>query len=120
MPPLGIFPNTYQPKLQELFRRPATPIDFGYGYRWRRNESNLLLAVRTDAAVTGSAEPPRNPDPGSGASRSGALPSRQVPLGIDPDHLGESTAGAPNCICTLPLVSLTIGLWGPLVEIPAC
>ena len=55
MTPLGIFPGTHQPKLADLFRR-ATPIDFGYGYRWRRNESNLLLAVR-DAAVTGSAEP---------------------------------------------------------------
>ena len=54
--PLGIFPNTYQPKLTELFRE-AKPIDFGYGYRWRRNESNLLLAVRSDLAVTGSAEP---------------------------------------------------------------
>jgi hypothetical protein len=60
LPPLGIFPNTYQPKLQDLFRR-ATPIDFGYGYRWRRNESNLLLAVRSDAAVTGSAEQPVKP-----------------------------------------------------------
>ncbi len=54
--PLGIFPRTYQPKLQELFRR-ATPIDFAYGYRWRRNESNVLLAVRNDAAVTGTAGP---------------------------------------------------------------
>ena len=59
--PLGIFPGTYQPKLQDLFRRAATPIDFGYGYRWRRNESNLLLAVRSDAAVTGSAEPSAKP-----------------------------------------------------------
>jgi len=55
MTPLGIFPNTYQPRLAELYRR-STPIDFGYGYRWRRNESNLLLAVRADA-VTGAAEP---------------------------------------------------------------
>lgn len=58
--PLGIFPGTYQPKLQDLFRK-ATPIDFGYGYRWRRNESNLLLAVRSDAAVTGSAGASGNP-----------------------------------------------------------
>jgi len=54
LPPLGIFPRTYQSNLQELFRKTAQPIDFGYGYRWRRNESNLLLAVRSDAA-TGAA-----------------------------------------------------------------
>jgi hypothetical protein len=59
--PLGIFPGTYQPKLQELFQKTAKPIDFGYGYRWRRNESNLLLAVRNDAAVTGSAGASGNP-----------------------------------------------------------
>jgi len=56
LPPLGIFPGTYQPKLQDLFKK-AAPIEFGYGYRWRRNESNLLLAVRNDAPVTGSAGP---------------------------------------------------------------
>ena len=43
--PLGIFPHTYQPMLQDLFRKPA-PLDFGIGYRWRKNESNLLLATR--------------------------------------------------------------------------
>ena len=45
LPPLGIFPNTYQPRLAELFRN-AAPLDFGIGYRWRKNESNLLLATR--------------------------------------------------------------------------
>jgi hypothetical protein len=45
LPPLGIFPNTYQPRLAELFRD-AAPLDFGIGYRWRKNESNLLLATR--------------------------------------------------------------------------
>jgi len=60
MHPLGIFPGTYQPRLQDLFKK-AAPIDFGYGYRWRRNESNLLLAVRNDAAVTGSAGPANKP-----------------------------------------------------------
>lgn len=57
LPPLGIFPRTYQPRLQELFRRTAQPLDFGYGYRWRHNESNLLLAVRSDVA-TGTAGNP--------------------------------------------------------------
>ncbi len=45
LPPLGIFPNTYQPRMAELFRN-AAPLDFGIGYRWRKNESNLLLATR--------------------------------------------------------------------------
>jgi hypothetical protein len=43
--PLGIFPNTYQPRMTELFRD-AAPLDFGIGYLWRKNESNLLLATR--------------------------------------------------------------------------
>jgi hypothetical protein len=37
--------------MKELFRRGrSTPIDFGAGYRWRRGESNLLLARKS--AVT--------------------------------------------------------------------
>ena len=44
--PLGIFPNAYQPGMAELFRT-AAPLDFGIGYLWRKNESNLLLATRT-------------------------------------------------------------------------
>jgi len=44
--PLGIFPNAYQPDMAELFRS-AAPLDFGIGYLWRKNESNLLLATRT-------------------------------------------------------------------------
>jgi len=43
---LSIFPGTGQPRLAELYRN-ATPLDFGIGYRWQRNESNLLLATRT-------------------------------------------------------------------------
>ena len=47
LPPLGIFPKTYQPAMRDLFAKGrAQPIDFGVGYRWRPNESNLLLAVR--------------------------------------------------------------------------
>jgi hypothetical protein len=55
--PLGIFPGTYQPKLQDLFAKSASPIDFGVGYRWRSHESNLLLAVQKDlnaASATGA------------------------------------------------------------------
>ncbi len=43
--PISIFPRAYQPAMAALFRD-AAPLDFGIGYRWRRNESNLLLAER--------------------------------------------------------------------------
>ncbi len=46
--PLRIFPRSYQPQLNALYRKGrATPLDFGIGYRWRPRQSNLLLAVRS-------------------------------------------------------------------------
>jgi hypothetical protein len=46
--PIKIFPRkTYQPQMRDLFAKGrAQPLDFVIGYRWRPNESNLLLAVR--------------------------------------------------------------------------
>ena len=43
--PLNISGATYQARMGELFRN-AIPIDFGVGYRWRINESNLVLAAK--------------------------------------------------------------------------
>jgi hypothetical protein len=45
--PISLFARFYQPQMAELFRR-VRPVrlDFGIGYRWRINESNLLLAER--------------------------------------------------------------------------
>jgi len=63
--PIGVFPGRYQPAYSALFRN-SRSIDFGIGYRWRPNESNLLLAVKKadvapDAAATpNSAEGPRS------------------------------------------------------------
>jgi len=48
--PLGIFPGTYQPRMAELFRN-AAPLDFGIGYLWRKDMSNLLLAQRLPPGV---------------------------------------------------------------------
>jgi len=48
--PIGEFPGKYQERYAELFRR-AQPMDFGIGYRWRSNESNLLLSVRLPDGV---------------------------------------------------------------------
>jgi hypothetical protein len=45
--PIDIFPGKYQPQLADLYRKDhPIPLDFGIGYRWRTNESNLLLAKR--------------------------------------------------------------------------
>lgn len=43
--PLGIFPNTFQPRMKAMFAK-APKLDFGVGYRHRAHESNLMIAVR--------------------------------------------------------------------------
>jgi hypothetical protein len=71
--PIGEFPGRYQQSYAELFRR-AEPVNFGIGYRWRTNESNLLLSVRlpndgtapvetTSATDTAPPAPPRPKKP---------------------------------------------------------
>jgi len=53
--PLGIFGAPYQVRMGELFRD-AIPINFGIGYRWRTNESNLVLAQKVASATTDDGE----------------------------------------------------------------
>lgn len=57
--PIGIFSRkTYQPQMRDLFAKGrAQPLDFGIGYRWRPNESNLLLAVREAGARADASAP---------------------------------------------------------------
>jgi hypothetical protein len=43
--PIPMFASFYQPRMAELFQG-ARSIEFGIGYRWRKNESNLLLAQK--------------------------------------------------------------------------
>ncbi len=52
--PIGMFRHNYQSKLRGLYQngRPI-PIDFGIGYKWKLNQSNLLLAVRKDTKAAG-------------------------------------------------------------------
>lgn len=48
--PISLFRGNYQSKLAKLFKQPnRESINFGAGYRWRPNESNLLLAVKKQA-----------------------------------------------------------------------
>ena len=76
--PLSIFGHSYQPGMAELYRK-ATPINFGIGYRWRKNESNLLLALKGEPKVgdgeltpplPSDAQPPKKPGGASDASQS--------------------------------------------------
>lgn len=54
--PIAVFARNYQYQMADLYRRGnAIPIDFGLGYRWRTNESNLLLAQKIEPKA--SSEP---------------------------------------------------------------
>ncbi len=57
---LEIFKKYHQPEAVEAFRTSAEVLPFGTGYKWRRGESNLLLAVRQDPP---KAEPVTRPIP---------------------------------------------------------
>ena len=47
--PISLFANRYQSTLAQLFDRGrAEPVEFGVGYRWRPQTSNLMVAVKTD------------------------------------------------------------------------
>jgi hypothetical protein len=48
--PISIFANFYQPQMAALFQG-SNPIVFGIGYRWRKNESNLLLRIRSHRQI---------------------------------------------------------------------
>jgi hypothetical protein len=51
--PLSIFGRSYQDRMSALFNNGnAIPLDFGIGYRWRKNESNLLLAQKVSVATS--------------------------------------------------------------------
>jgi hypothetical protein len=60
--PIGIFPYAYQSQMAELYRRDRPiPLDFGLGYRWRNNESNLLLARKVEPKSDPKADPKPEP-----------------------------------------------------------
>jgi hypothetical protein len=49
--PIPTFRGMYQKKYATLFES-SRPIDFGIGYRWRPNQSNLLLATKKPTVST--------------------------------------------------------------------
>jgi hypothetical protein len=113
--PVDVFGNAYlQPQMRELFRSGnAIPIDFGIGYRWRKNESNLLLAERTAPLTSQGELAPR-------------LPSDRYPAGTDSQspHKARTAVGVPparrNRVETESTGSLGCGILGifPFCSVP--
>ncbi len=65
---LSIFPGTTQPRMMELYRTGnPIPLDFGIGYRWKRDESNLLLAERVGPGGAEASVSPSSTMPVDGA-----------------------------------------------------
>jgi hypothetical protein len=83
--PLSIFGRNYQEGMGELFSKNAIPIDFGLGYRWRKNESNLLLAQKAAPATSDNELTPH-------------LPPDRYLRGTDtpPPKKRRATAGSPQ------------------------
>jgi hypothetical protein len=68
--PIPVFRGNYQAKLKTLFEKAnAPPIDFGIGYRWRTNESHVLLANNPNPQVP----------PGQQATGTEKMPQEQPP-----------------------------------------
>ena len=70
--PISMFANFYQPQMAEVFQS-ASPIEFGIGYRWRKNESNLLLAQKESSPINDAELTP--PSQAEGNAAGTAVPS---------------------------------------------
>jgi hypothetical protein len=70
--PISMFANFYQPQMAEVFQS-ASPIEFGIGYRWRKNESNLLLAQKESSPINDAELTP--PSQAEGNAAGTAAPS---------------------------------------------
>jgi hypothetical protein len=92
--PLNIFGAKYQERLIALFARSAIPLDFGIGYRWRKNESNLLLATRT-AAATSESEMPQPVPPHRTPAKKGRAADK--PGKTHRNRAGDDITGSIGC-----------------------
>ena len=42
--PIDLFKDHYQPKLRNIYKQESQRLPFGTGYRWRKGQSNLIVA----------------------------------------------------------------------------
>ncbi len=84
--PIALFPGRHQGQLDEIFRKgQVRPLEFGMGYRWRPNESNMLWAVKKEQAplrpsisdeVPQAAKPqPASPKPAEASAAPAVVPA---------------------------------------------
>ena len=81
--PIPLFSGHYQRSMQVLFHRLDAPsIDFGVGYRWRPNQSHVLLAVNRDAPAPAAASPQPSPalnvQPATAVEKPAAAPRKET------------------------------------------
>jgi hypothetical protein len=93
--PIPVFRGHYQPKLDELFERvDAPPISFGVGYRWRPNQSHVLLAVSKEPR-TAPAGPPAAAPAKATAPKGGTAPKRRIGPARAPPKAPNGASGSP-------------------------
>ena len=80
--PIDLFANRYQSKLAQLFNQGHVEfINFGVGYRWRPQSSNLMVAAKTEVATPGSVAGTQ-PGPASRTVPSNAEPLSHTNRGV--------------------------------------
>jgi hypothetical protein len=94
--PIAIFPGRHQNQLAEMYHRgPSKPIDWGMGYRWRTNESNVLLAVRKDAGTRQQLRPAISETPVKLKPAETAAPAAPSQADTAPATTATTTATPP-------------------------
>jgi len=88
--PISVFASFYQSQMAKLFQS-ASPMEFGIGYRWRKNESNLLLAQK-ESSPSGDAEltPPSQVE--GSAAGTGAPSQKRRESAWQPKRRGRQAA----------------------------
>lgn len=89
--PIDLFKNDYQADLYRAFRgKGVKPLPFGTGYRWRKNDSNLLVAVQDGGEL--ASKPVAAVASGPPVVR--AAPAEPAPLSRTVASLSSGTAPA--------------------------
>jgi hypothetical protein len=89
--PISIFANFYQPQMAALFQG-ANPIEFGIGYRWRKNESNLLLAHKEPSPNSDAELTPHSQAEGNAAGAAAPSPKKTRKRAWKPKRRGRQAA----------------------------